>query len=719
MQKADLSSARLPLEENELSRRYLDIITRWVHVGMATYQDWPVRPNCGHFFGGVHWYGNETSNTIFTLAAAVSSPEFCETRAGHSASDLRQACLRGLRYLLFTHDTGPADCVRPQKGWGRPENAGKKWGERGRGFFPESQCGRTVAIIVGTSMLIRDLLGEEELDMLGAVASDYIGRFGEMAPKTGVYENTQTEENAWTALGLIASLLVLPGIENEDKLWHQAKLWLFRTSTVPQDMQNSCEYDGTKVSSWCGRTFTTLPDFTAENHGVVHPSYIASAVNLTAFAMDLLTIFGKPIPPQAHWHRLEIYDLLKRWCDSTGRAHSPQGMDWPYLQYGSTCTLHAAANCYYRDPDAALMERRALAIAERSMAANDGGMVRKEVKEHGHSVQDPMIMGEIHVDAFALAYLRHRIGGLGVEPASEKSPNERLNGVYHYPSGGIVLHNHPHGITSFSWRNRTTIIPSPSDGAKMIGPSGSSILGVYKIKGTGDSCANRSIVVRELPDRASALLVQHLACDTVHRKVLFCSLPDGRGLSYEVAHALADITVESRTLGYLQIINDSFFGDETSGSKRKIHWSGGEEEFGGFISDSPDLDITRELIGSDWVNVDDRMGFRFVGTGSPVYVNRHYFEVFHAVYDEMVLGRHPENRQFKTGDKIADLAVLWCPEQDHEATKRQQFSIIKTPPNIFAADLDDWLCACNFGSEPFDLDGVSLEPMEPRLARVK
>ena len=126
MPLADLESAKLPSEENDLSRRYLDIITRWAHVGMATYQDWPVRPNCGHFFGGVHWYGNETSNTIFALAAAASSPEFCEIRAEHSAEDIRQACLRGLRYLLFTHDTGPADCVRPEKGWGRPEPAGKK-----------------------------------------------------------------------------------------------------------------------------------------------------------------------------------------------------------------------------------------------------------------------------------------------------------------------------------------------------------------------------------------------------------------------------------------------------------------------------------------------------------------------------------------------------------------------------------------------------------------
>jgi hypothetical protein len=45
----------------------------------------------------------------------------------------------------FTHDTGPAECVRPAVGLGRRENCNTKWGERGKGFFRESQYGQTVA----------------------------------------------------------------------------------------------------------------------------------------------------------------------------------------------------------------------------------------------------------------------------------------------------------------------------------------------------------------------------------------------------------------------------------------------------------------------------------------------------------------------------------------------------------------------------------------------
>jgi hypothetical protein len=711
---AKLDSASLPPAENDLSRRYLDIITRWAHVGMATYQDWPVRPNCGHFFGGVHWYGNETANTIVTLAAAASSPELCETKARYSADELRQAALRGLRYLLFTHDTGPADCVRPEKGWGRTEPAGKKWGEKGRGFFPESQCGRTVANIVKTAVLIRDLLGEEELTMLGAVAADYLQRFGDMPPADGVYNNTQTEENAWTALGLVACLVVLPDIENAEKLWHQAKLWMFRTSTTPQDAQNSCDYDGGKVSSWCGRTFTTLPDLTAENHGVVHPSYMGSAIVLSGMAMDLLKLFGRPIPPQILWRRRDVYEIQKLWSDALGCAHAPQGMDWPYFILSASICTHAAAACYYDDPDAARFEHECLAVVEKAFASRDGATIPAEVKEHGHSVQDPMVMGEIHVDQFAHAYLRHRLCGPGPKPTPIADVRKHCNGVYVYPSGGLLIHNHPRGLSSFSWRNRTTIIPQPSEGVGFVGPAPNSILGQYVVTGKGHSENNRNLVIRELTDRVSVLLIQDIAGDTIRRKVFFCSLPDGRGMSYEVAHALADITVESCTLGYLQIINDSYFGPP---SARTLYWPGGSRSFRGYISDSAKDDVTRDLTGFDWINIDDRMGFRFAGTGAASYINKHFYKVYHAVYDELTLGRHPDSRAFKTGDKVAELTIMWLPERDHDSTAKAKFEVLKTPPDVFAARVDGWLCACNFGPDEHKLDGVLLEPTEPRLIR--
>jgi len=728
MQLANLDSASLPREENNLSRRYLDVLVRWIHVGMSVYADWPVRPNCGHFFGGVYWYGMETAYCILPLAAAASSPEFDAKKAGHSADELRAIALRGLRYLLFTHDTGPADCVRPTITEGTMDQSGRKWGELGRSFFRQSQCAWTVTALIQTAALIKDLLTDEELRMLGAVAADYIERFGDMDPKTGVYMDTQTEENGWTAMGLASSLSILPGLPNEGWFWHRTKEWMFRTSTVPQDVQNTCEFEtpspryeggvtGGSVSAWCRRAFTTLPDFTAENHGFVHPTYMSASVVLAGMTMNVLNHFGRPTPPQLHWHRGETYDLHKRWCDRLGSPHCPQGMDWPYFRFAWPACTHAIASCYYGDPEAALLERKSLEVLERSSLAHGGAMVPEEVKTYIHGAGERTTLWELNIASAAQAYLCHRLKGPGAEPSRESEFGQRMSGSYFYPSGGLVLHNHEHGLSSFSWRNATMALPVTHEGIKLIGPAPNSILGEYKVAGKGHSENNRSVVIRELPDRVSALLIQDLAGDTIRRRVFFCSLPDGRGMSYEVAHALSDLTVESCTLGYLRVINDGYFGDNGTKSSRKLYWPGGEEEYSGFLSDAASDDVTRDLTGFDWINIDDRMGFRFAGTGGASYTNRHFHETFHAVYDELVLGRYPDSRAFKAGEKIAELAVMWLPERDHGSTAKEKFEILTAPPDVFAARVDGWLCACNFGLDERDLDGGLLEPMEPRLVR--
>ena len=76
----DFSSVALPTNENAMSRRYLRIIERWVPVGMSYYNEWPVRRNCGHFFGGVLWYGQETAMTISTLALCGRRSPSCPLR---------------------------------------------------------------------------------------------------------------------------------------------------------------------------------------------------------------------------------------------------------------------------------------------------------------------------------------------------------------------------------------------------------------------------------------------------------------------------------------------------------------------------------------------------------------------------------------------------------------------------------------------------------------
>ncbi len=140
--------------ETALSRRYLKVLEKWIPVGVHYFADWPVRSNCGHFLGGCHWYGIESIAGALTFAAAASSPDYDEKMGGCSREDLQKMALKAIRFLCFTHDSGPADCVRPEKGLGRSENFGTKWGERGKGFFRESQCGTTVSGLAVAALLL-------------------------------------------------------------------------------------------------------------------------------------------------------------------------------------------------------------------------------------------------------------------------------------------------------------------------------------------------------------------------------------------------------------------------------------------------------------------------------------------------------------------------------------------------------------------------------------
>lgn len=684
-----------------MSRRYLRLMHQWVPVALSYYNEWPVRRDCGHFLGGVYWYGLETVAPIFTFALLASSPEYDAQAATVSADDLRQIARKGLRYLLFTHDTGPADCIRPQESWGRPEPAGTKWGERGQGFFRESQCGGTIASMAVTAALLDDLLGDEERSMLAAIAADYLSRFGEMPPRSGVYYDTQTEENAWTARGLAACTLLLAGHPREAEWQERAAHWMFQTTSRPQDTYNYAEFaDGKTVRELTGRTYTTLPDGTAENHGFVHPNYMMSAINISGAIATMLRLFGRPLPPHLFWRRQDTYNVLKPWADETGAFHSVQGMDWPYFAYPGHCAVHATANVYLHDPDAALLELDALATIEQSAAAHNGRMVPEDVAAHCHTVQDPALMREQIAASLAQAYLIHRLEGVGEPPPAREEFEARVAGIYHYPHGGALVHRHANGLTSLAWRNRTMLVPTPRAGSKIIGPAEGSMLATIEVEGEPESTDEVVFRLREGADRAAVMLVQDLAQRSVRRHLFVAMLPGGSCLTVERLTARRPVTVRRLQQGFLSVINDGYFGDTPDRrGRRTLYWAEGEHIFTGYPTPSADDDEVQDLSGTHWVNVDDRFGVIFRGDGRRFYLNRRYFAVWHAIKDDLVLSLHDEPASFEAGAEIGNFVCLWRPEQAHQATAAETLHIHDTPAELCAVTVDGFLCTANFSAD--------------------
>lgn len=696
-QMIDRALPNLPASENALSRRYLRMIERWTPTGVEYFASWPERPNCGHFFGGCHWYGLETVGPALAFALASTSPEYDERVSSVSRDDLRRMAIQGVRYLCFTHDTGPAECVRPAVGLGRPENSGTKWGERGKGFFRESQCGTVVAELGLICLLLRDYVDDETWGMVARIHEDYAGRFGTMPPRSGVYYDTQMEENAWTACGLTGVALFLSRHEQAPAWEALARRWMFAVCATPQDAKDLGPVDDTSAQALTGRTFTTLPDYWAENHGMVHPSYTASGLWSLLITGNLLKLWGQTLPPELFWNRRRVYENLKAVTDGAGYYQAVQGMDWHFLPTLGNESPHAVAAVHFGDPDAAALQRRGLRNAVLRQEGNNGRLYDRDLAERAHDVQDPMIMREATINSAAQLYLLHRLFGPGSEPTAEPDLERRLAGVRVFPHAGFAHHRHARGQTSFAWRNSIMALPLTRDGIYTIAPRAGSYLGVPTVRGQPDSHRLKSIQVREGDDYFAAALVVDRCQETVRQQVLFASLPDGRVLTFERFVAREDVTVEGLEQGLLRVTNERFprLGPNCRGARTLYH-PDGATEYRGWLGDDPSDDVIDQLGHPAWVNVDDRLGIRFSGTGQAIYHNRHYCRPYHAIADDLVLSRQDDTRAVGAGAEIGHLAALLCPEQAQADTPTMQLAVARDGEAAVALAAGGYLAAANF-----------------------
>jgi len=690
----------LPGRENSISRRYLTILQKWLNFAMQYYSDWDLRPECGHFFGGVHWYGLESSFTLKILALVLNSPEFDPETAGYSKEELIETGVKVLRYLCCTHDTGPEECVRPAEGLGRPENCSTKWGEKGKGFFRESQCGRTVANMVLSAILLKDRIDPQTCDMLAAVCTDYLDRFGNMEPKSGVYIDTQCEENAWTALGLAASYLFLGSSES----WEEnAKKWMFRTSTAPQDNKNSEPFtEDVTVRELCGTAFTFLPDYMAENHGMVHPNYTGAALTLMAPVSNLYRILGKKEPKHIYWNRHKVYENLKHLSDPNGIPMPVQGMDWPYLA-PYACLLHAAAYTYLDDTDSIFLEQKCLQLWENIFRSNNFRMVNPEVAAKCSDQQDPMIMRELWIASLAGAYLCHRLFPEKDLPGKSADSQARsgYQGVKTYPHSGFIFHKHSKGQTSFSWRNNIIIYPQNRDGILTVAPCFNTLTGNIILDDGEPHRETTRLHINEQHNSFDSLMINSLDRGTIRQEIMTASLPSGNLLVWERFTAEQACTVQGVEQGHLEIMNEKIEGmNGNCKGFRVLYFPGGSKEFKSLVSESPDSDVVFTLDNPGWINVDNKLGFVFSSTFPGIYHNKHYFNPFRAITDDLYLVKKDDPGSFKPGEVITDLYMMLCPEQSSEKTAEIRLYADESPgAQSRCLITEDWMLAGNFGNK--------------------
>jgi hypothetical protein len=280
-------------------------------------------------------------------------------------------------------------------------------------------------------------------------------------------------------------------------------------------------------------------------------------------------------------------------------------------------------------------------------------------------------------------------------PEEELEP--RLRGVRVFPHAGFVHHRHARGQTALSWRNSIMALPLTREGIYAVAPASNTWLGVPVVEGRPDSHRLVSASVEPMAHGFAAALVVDRCQESLRQEVLLASLPDGRVFSWERFLALEDLVLQSLQQGRLRITNETFplLGANSRGERRLYH-PGGAKDYRGGLGDSPADDIIDRFDRPPWLNVDDRLGFRFAGPGETVYHNRHYHKPYHAIADDLVLSRLEDKQPLRAGQCTAPLAAVVAPEQNHADTPAIDLCVLTGPAQTACLAADDCLAAANF-----------------------
>ncbi|WP_127589043.1 hypothetical protein [Paenibacillus koleovorans] len=632
-------------EENELTDRMYRVLLRWIRYADEQFKEWPERPNAGHFFGGAYWYELETAYTAMVYAIAARLGDYDASLTGQPREEMEGKAIQALRYLGFTHDTGPEECVRVT---GRnPYCSGLKWGGRGDDFFRSSQTGTTIIAIAYTAWLLWDELDDETKGMMESILVYYADRwsFGE-APRNGVYYDTQCEENAWTAAGIGAAVALFPDHPNHAAWREAAELWSINAvSTVKDQLLRRPQVS----------TTTFHPDFTSENHAFVHPSYMFAGISLRGSYALLLLMGGEPIPEALTLNNEVMYErTIKGWSLLDGYPVPVQGQDWWYNRQHEAIVGHAFMNVLHRDPDAGLLERRSLEYIEKIQASNTRGCMLEENGEScivvASSYQTAVDMEFASAFSVAIAYLLHMYGPPCVEPSEPDSFRERMNGVRYYPYGSIVTHRTDEAFSSFSWRSHVMALTLPRGAMWSVTPLYASYTGEVEFSdgggGTGEDgkAHNTSVCLDTTREHVHVYEdgfgvtaeVRRGASGQLMQRVGFVSLPDGRSVYVEHIEITQSCEIARLSTGMIGIRNERYSAlpELASGTKRLIT-PAETRAYRGFYGQEPNqLD---RYNSASYVNVNDEIGYVTIGSAGMTYLNQHEYPKWKGVEDVLTL----------------------------------------------------------------------------------
>lgn len=673
-------------EHSELAQQAYRMLLRWIPFADSHYTEWDRMPNCGYFFGGSYWYGLDTARTVPVYAALSVMGPFDEKAAGCTRERLMERAIAGIRYLAFTHDAGPPGLVRV-KGT-NPHCSERKWGGQDDNYFMATQTGYSVASLAMASWMLWDRLDDETKTLVHHVVEHYADRWCDVEPRDGVYYDTQVEENSWVAQGIAAAADLLPGHPRSAHWRSRFRKWAANSLTTFRDRFNHDYHTHDDRSKGIPLSFistsTLHPDFTTENHGFVHPTYLVLGINQRATHALFALMSGGQADPFALMNNEPLYDrTIKLCCQADGFMIPVQGQDWWYNRQHELLLTHAVLNVLHGNEDAARLERLALDRLEQIQMSNANGCFLEEngeacVIREGYQTaldfENWAAQDVLHV------YLLHAFGGAGAQPSGREEMGKRLSGVFTYPYGGFVVHRteDQSSFNAFSWRNDVMGITLGEPGIWLTVPSHASMTGIIRLNNhSGTPGLTNEEIIRDadhvcLDARREGFGVTGLirrGGGELEQDVAFVSLPGGRTVYAERQRAVKDCSIGDSRTGLVGVRNETYTAvPESASGRRTLHLPAESVTFAGFCGDADDEE--RLFSRVPYVNLDGKMGYVLYGSNGVRYVNKHRYKRWKGVENSLILNDSGA-REMKAGEALPIFAVMTLPNRNSRQTAEE------------------------------------------------
>ena len=643
-QREDLPAAVRPLppellrakpaspRERALMDGYYDSIHQWGKILAVRFQRVPGHSDWGYYGRGGH---REDDVRPITYAAMVNA-FLSEVRSPAGARDettrvrCRQEAIAALRYLTQAHVTGDGACVD-----------GKPWGNQ----WQSAMWARAMGM---AGWFLWPHLDDELKRSVARLIEFEADRFISTKPKSGEYGDTGAEENAWNSTLLALAANMMCDHPRAAKWDEAARRYMYNSLSVAVDQADETPGDFDRpIRQWV-TTVNAHPDFTVENHRLVHVGYLKTTVAMLSESACHYAVVDTPAPRACFHHVGEAFDVLLACSAWDGAPVYFGGNDWKTFHSQATdIVMYAGMGVLADDGRAAYLEETALDWLRR-LQQTEGGYynVRRDI-EYGGFCATRLIA----------CYLLHAVSGEGASPVTKTEFDRGCTGVKHLEFAKAILHRTPTKFASFSWGPKRIAIAMPTNGNWVVWPHFASYLGLVNGKEPSRRYAELTKLNHAIGADSFTVTGRLSRLDgQVTQDFAFASLPSDVTVYVERLTAAEGSRVTSRETG---VVGHEY---DLGTNERVFHGPFGTQQVVGVGGEAK----THEW-RTDWLNVGDRIGY-----------------VVCRVEGHENLVRYHDLAQ---GTGRVPKLLEW-------------FSLIGDPDSTAMADQGDWACIVTFLNQP-------------------